>query len=299
MLLEAPRAFSGDGGVGAAGGASDNVVGIGISRRRHAGALTNEPVIAVYLASDLPPEHVSEMVPLAFEAVPVEVVTSGRFTAQGERDRQRPVSSGISASHHLGGSGTLGFAARWGSQACIVSNNHVFALSNSAARGDHIMQPSPDDGGGDGDVIGELGPWVELDFAGGVNRVDAALACVDEALLSVDPKTVRLDVGSIEAVVGTEVKKTGRTTRTTRGVIVDASARVNVGYVHGTIALVDQVLVRGLDNRLFSDRGDSGSLVLDRGSSQPVGLLCGGSPAISIVNPIRHVLDDLGVSWMS
>jgi hypothetical protein len=45
----------------------------------------------------------------------------------------------------------------------------------------------------------------------------------------------------------------------------------------------------------FSDAGDSGSLIVERKSKRPVGLLFGGSLSHTIANYIGDVLQELGV----
>ena len=52
----------------------------------------------------------------------------------------------------------------------------------------------------------------------------------------------------------------------------------------------------GLDGTLFSGDGDSGALIVERGSNAAVGLLIGGSGDCTIANHIDDVLESLNVS---
>ena len=69
------------------------------------------------------------------------------------------------------------------------------------------------------------------------------------------------------------------------------NATVNVGYGGGKVAkFVNQIITTDM-----SAGGDSGSLVLDW-QNRPVGLLFAGGGSDTFANPIRPVLDLLGVS---
>ncbi len=91
------------------------------------------------------------------------------------------------------------------------------------------------------------------------------------------------------------VQKTGRTTGYTRGVIRDISATMKITYDVGVVTFSDQVLIDGVGGA-FSAAGDSGSLIVDRKTKQPVALLFAGSPSQTIANHIDDVLSALGVS---
>jgi hypothetical protein len=59
---------------------------------------------------------------------------------------------------------------------------------------------------------------------------------------------------------------------------------------------VNQIKIRGPKGR-FSDNGDSGSLVLDALSLQPIGLLFAGTKGgLSLCNNITDVMSALGIS---
>lgn len=65
---------------------------------------------------------------------------------------------------------------------CILSNNHVLAITNAASVGDHILQPSPADGTNSitPTRIATLSDFEPLTFGSAVNRMDAAIAALDD-----------------------------------------------------------------------------------------------------------------------
>lgn len=279
----------------------ENIVGVGLSERVSAGRPIGEPGISVYVVRKAPPDHVEPqaLVPKDYEGIATDVIESGEFAAFTERGRHRPAPPGVSIGHGAtNDAGTLGFLAKRNGDLFIVSNNHVLARENQATQGDAILQPGVLDGGGKGDEVAVLDSWVSLDFANSPNRVDAAMATIDDGLASDRPYNGGpLILTPTQAVLNASVRKCGRTTGLTRGLITDVSAAIKVGYGTGTALLTDQVLIKGVGAIPFSERGDSGSLVVDGSSDQPVALVCGGSVRFTVANRIDEVLNGLGVSF--
>ncbi len=233
----------------------------------------------------------------------LEARVTGRIRAPRRRassspfkSRVRPLEAGYSAGHHAITVGTLGaFVEDERGRLHALSNNHVFANSNDAARGDDILQPGRSDRGRRGaDAVLKLSRFVRIKSRG--NKVDAALA---RPIDGVEPSS--LDLPKIGAVAGwwterptvREVQKVGRTTGYTKGLITALALRnLPVDY-DGFVAYFDDVLeVRGTHPRppMFCDGGDSGSLVVDR-DNYAVGLLfAGDDDGITFVNPIAEVL---------
>ena len=95
------------------------------------------------------------------------------------------------------------------------------------------------------------------------------------------------------------VCKMGRTTGFTTGTI---SALYWDGYISyppintGLFWFENQIKIKGDKGRPFSDSGDSGSLVLDALSLQPIGLHFAGLPGFSLCNHIGDVMSALGIS---
>lgn len=108
--------------------------------------------------------------------------------------------------------------------------------------------------------------------------------------------TVNKDIIT-DPAFGMKVKKSGRTTGTTKGSIQAVDVTVKVKYSKGMATFVNQILITPGG---FSDAGDSGSLIVEDVDSnpRPVGLLFAGSSTSTIANPISEVLSSLGVSMV-
>ena len=260
----------------------------------------------------------ASFLPQSFEGVAVVPEVVGPIYALGHapRDRadaltaddtnprnrfSRPVPIGVSSGQADVTAGTIGARATDGSRIFALSNNHVFANSNQARRGDAILQPGVADGGSNGDSFGTLHDFEEIRFCRGPlcgdNRIDAAIALTSsEDLGTATPSngygTPRS--GSTEASLGQKVQKYGRTTGHTRGRVTGINAVINVNYRTGVARFVDQIMIQS-SSGMFSTGGDSGSLIVTDGlgfsDRRPVGLLFAGSQTHTIANPIDLVLD--------
>ena len=286
---------------GSAGFGFENIVGVAAGERHTSGRPTGQAAVRVYVVVKVDPDKVDPvaLVPPAYEGLPTDVVESGEFVAGSQRGRFRPAPVGVSVGHFAGTAGTLGFVGRRDGGLVVVSNNHVLAQENQGKKGEAILQPGPVDGGRpDADAIAELADFLPLDFAGGPTPVDAATAATEAMLVAPQESCLGpLVLEPLEAQAGTIVRKCGRTTALTRGFVADMDATVRVRYPSGAVLLADQLSVKGLDGVLFSDHGDSGSLVVDELTRRPVGLLCAGSLNFTLVTPIGRVLEGLGLSF--
>jgi hypothetical protein len=226
----------------------------------------------------------------------------------------RPIDLGVSGgninsflNHHTACfSGTLGAEVHdRSSKQFILSNNHVIADLNTAKPGELIVQPglvdtnpactkTPDD------AVANFTRAIKLNFGGGKNTVDAALAAVLPG--DVDTNGEILNIGpiastTVSATIGLPVQKMGSATCVTTGTITSVGAKVNVTYPGGKKAkFIDQIFIAVQD---FGNPGDSGSLILTQDPCpQAVGLLFAGSAdhSLTIANPIGAVLNKLGVS---
>ncbi len=287
----------------------DGVVGTAVGL-----GLNGMPVVMVYMAR---PNVLG--VPASLEGVPVLSEVTGEFWALGDGPRSeegdsylnpterfpRPVPIGVSAGQPDVTAGTIGARVSDNSEIYALSNNHVFANRNDASKGDNILQPGRVDGGTDpSNAIGTLYDFEPLRFCGVLscpdNRIDAALALTSVDNLGTgtpengygEPRS-----GTTTATLGQAVQKYGRTTGLTTGTVSGINATINVNYNTGTVRFVDQILIS--DGR-FSQGGDSGSLVVTKGSGgedrKPVGLLFAGSNTNTIANPIDLVLERFGVA---
>lgn len=209
--------------------------------------------------------------------------------------------------------GTLGSLVQRNGTFYILSNNHVLARSDAASNGDAIIQPGLIDANCSASgttTVANLSQFVNLENSG--TNVDAALAqivsgTVDTAgnILSLgatatgttaDPGPPHAGNG-ITASVGENVAKSGRTTGLTCSSVGAINITTTISYQKGcstgatfSVTYTNQISVTGGN---FSSSGDSGSLIVDQGTADPVALLYGGSDTDSVGNPIADVLTAL------
>ncbi|MHC4337643.1 MAG: Nal1-like putative serine protease, partial [Planctomycetota bacterium] len=215
----------------------------------------------------------------------------------------QPVPIGVSTGNEGEcSSGTIGCRVKdTGGNVYALSNNHVYALENNAPIGSRVLQPGRYDAKPrcavkSGDVIGTLADYEPIDFAGGNNTVDAAIALTSTA--DVNNATPSNGYGKpksvpVAAIVGQAVQKYGRTTGLTKGNIYLVNATVDVGYDSGIARFVNQIIITPGS---FSGSGDSGSLVVTDPDRSPIGLLFAGSSTHTVANPIGPVLTRFGVT---
>ena len=182
---------------------------------------------------------------------------------------------------------------------CILSNNHVLAISNAASLGDDILQPGPADGSSSNTPtrIATLTDFEPLRFGSALNHMDAAIAALDDIDSAIpDIMTIGPPANPpIAPFLGQSVVKHGRTTGLTFGSVVDTSFDGNIHYQGSVAYFENQIVVVG-DAGPFSGRGDSGSLILDTSGPHPVGLLFAGDDSQAVANPIQSVLNRFGAT---
>ncbi len=310
-----------------------NVVATGVGYKISGGQQTADLSIVCSVVKKLSTAELSskDLVPETVDGIRTDVVETGRIRALQTRTiKHRPAPGGVSIGHRDITAGTLGCLVTKNGERLILSNNHVFANSNDAQRGDPILQPGPVDGGRlPDDLIAELLDFVPIVFTqpeppsqcptaravSGIlnvvcrmigsktryqivniqaqdNLIDAAIA---RPLRPGDVSNEILEIGTIQGVaaagLGTSVKKSGRTTALTTGQILQVDVTTSVQYGPGRIARFADQLMAGP----MSQGGDSGSAVLDD-NNQLVGLLFAGSDNTTIINRIQNVFTGLGVS---
>jgi len=265
-------------------------------------------------------------IPQKLDGVPVQIVVTGKFYAlapggkhgkppdkpdkppkpDGEKIDptarfDRPVPIGVSTGNEGECSaGTIGCRVTGGGNVYALSNNHVYALENEAPLDSEVLQPGLYDTDcvyDQTNSLGTLAAYVEIDFEGGVNYVDAAIALLEGKLGNATP-----DDGygtpkstTTTATLDQAVQKYGRTSSLTKGTITGTNVTVKVGYGSGTARFVNQIIVEA--RRPFIKSGDSGSLLVTDPDKEPVGLLFAGNPSgkYAIANPIDAVLEAFGV----
>ena len=192
--------------------------------------------------------------------------------------------------------GTFGAMVKTSRRVFILSNNHVLADENRMPVGSPIYQPALMDGGRiASDQIAELTRFIKL-RGNRYNKIDAAIAePLNKTLLHADVLHIGAPSGAAQAAIDMMVHKFGRTTSYTSGRITSIDTDVVVEYETGEFTFGNQIIIRGSNSTMFSDSGDSGSIILQRGTNASVGLLFGGSSSYTIANHIADVLRSLRV----
>jgi hypothetical protein len=209
----------------------------------------------------------------------------------------------------------------------LLSNNHVLARSDQASVGETIIQPGLIDnnctpyGEGSGTTpVATLMGWLKLSSS--ATNADAAIAAVDAGAVNTAGNILELGArqgnGRLAAAppgisstggkgetgaLNMSVAKSGRTTGLTCASISALNLDVQVAYYTNcaetkpylTKTYTNQVAISG---NQFSDAGDSGSLVVDTSTAEPVGLFFAGGIDESglsegVANPVADVLSEL------
>jgi hypothetical protein len=213
----------------------------------------------------------------------------------------RPVRIGTSTGHPHITAGTIACRVIRNGSFYALSNNHVYADENRAAFGDSTLQPGPYDGGQNPrDAIGTLADFQPIVFSRSAsNQIDAAIALCPSRML--DKSTPDGSYGApsratAAAWVGLAVKKHGRTTGLTFGQVAFVNVTISVVYGSGTARFINQIAITAVTPEIFSDGGDSGSLIVTQDGNNPVGLLFAASSSATFANPIDLVLSTLGIT---
>jgi len=284
-----------------------NLVGMGIGERRTAGKRTGEMCVKVFVAKKFPKGRIgtADRIPTAIGGIATDIEGVGyprKFQISQQR-RHRPVPGGVSVGLDFNAvdyqfAGTLGVVVSDRAnprRLYTLSNNHVLADENRVADGAGVVQPGTLDGGRNVDRVARLTRYVPLKFNNRRNWMDAAIAQLDRpasaarAILEIGPPT-----GDANPTLGLLVRKSGRTTGLTEGIVRVVSFDVfNIEYDQGMVRVDDVIVIEGTAGS-FSKQGDSGSAIVDP-KGRVVALLFAGSPQVTYAIPIRRVLRRLRV----
>lgn len=327
---------------GAIAAAGANVHAVGVGKKVVAGKATKQTCVRFYVAQKLPlsllaprdrlPEAIDGLATDVIETAPAfalgstvvkkppsksvrpaakrRSVTQQEDCSEARQSRQRPVVGGISVAHEDVTAGTLACfcrSTRSGDdpgQVLALSNNHVFADTNRALIGDDLLQPGPADGGQVTDRIATLQRFQEIAIDGQTpNRIDAAVGLLlPETESRAEVCTIGPLSGAERGVEGMEVRKHGRTTGYTEGVVTDESYDALVGmdaFDPSAVALfVDQLRIEVTPPySAIGLGGDSGSLIVNRAAPRAVGLFFAGpqSGVYGIANQMNDVMESLDI----
>lgn len=211
--------------------------------------------------------------------------------------------------------GTLGCLVRLGgdnAHSYILSNNHVVAGENRGLNDlDHIFQQGSAvfDAG---QVTATLRNFVQLQFSAFgatfengsalLNDVDAGIARIEPGIGSSNtflPIRTGLPspAGTAEPKSQDRVFKVGRTTGLTRGKITSFPTVVGpVDYNGKPVWFKNSLEIEGDNGSSFSDRGDSGAIIMKEATGEVVGLLYAGNGTQTYACPINLVLSALNCS---
>ncbi|MEU0877875.1 hypothetical protein ABZ345_04705 [Lentzea sp. NPDC005914] len=170
---------------------------------------------------------------------------------------------------------------------------HVGCVDDSWAVGDEFVHPSRVDGG-----IPGADQVAVLDRAALAGSVSAAGLRMGARPFRAEIVDIGAITGTAGATIGSTVRKRGRTTELTYGVIVstDATLRLDFGDGIGVRTLRDQIRVHSSER--FGDHGDSGAVLVDA-DNRVVGLYVAGSGSTGFANPIEPVLRQLDVELLT
>jgi hypothetical protein len=279
---------------------------------------TDEPVIRVYVDTKSDKVSDNDMIPKTIGGIKTDVIElKGTAVAHSQGQPDRTAYSDIQGGYNCGqiklyeengvrgiNNGTIGAIFtdnRLPTKRLIGSSYHVLAVDNSHrigdanSLGDPISQPS----GAPDRII------AHLDRAFLSRTIDAAAAVITDTTKTVSPRILGIDdvTGSasdeeVEAIWRERrtVRKSGVTTGTTNGTIVDLAKTMTIRYPFvGDWMMFDQLAISPNGSIIFSDGGDSGSCIVDD-SAKVVGLLLGGVGSISLANRISEVESQLRIS---
>ncbi|MEV6827927.1 hypothetical protein [Amycolatopsis sp. NPDC051102] len=292
--------------------ARPGVTGVDVGYKEVGGQRTDQVAIRVHVArktDDVPHE---ERIPEQIEGAVTDVVerryelhvTSVEIdvSAQADTTHYATLQGGISMGpsrvidNHIF-AGTLGAIVIDNATHAhaALTNFHVAAVDSGWHAGDRMVQPSRIDTG----VVpsDEFGAILRATLSG---NVDGAVISIDAGRASSCTVAEIGDVrGSKAAALGMAVRKRGRTTGLSYGTVDGIAATVNVDYGDGlgvhTLANQVSIAADTAHNAIFSDHGDSGSVIVDS-DGYVVGLLFAGAGASTVANPISAVLSELNIS---
>jgi hypothetical protein len=237
--------------------------------------------------------------PAALDGVPVEARYVGEVTAYA-KPGGGTVQCGTSTGNDLEcAAGTIGCVVIRGGAQYFLSNNHVFARENAAAIGERIDHPGRYDGHprcARTPILGTLADFQAISFSGS-NVIDCAIARPDPGVTYTCAEaggyTPTANVAA--AFIGQAVKKTGRTSGLTTGTVQAVNVTIQVQYSSGIATFTNQIMTPAN----FIRSGDSGSLMVEQGTNNPVGLCFAGGSGGSFENPIGPVLQKFSATVCS
>ncbi|WP_112275113.1 chymotrypsin family serine protease [Lentzea terrae] len=297
--------------------ARPGVIGVDIGEKYTAGRPTGKAAIVVYVCAKGPLHP--QQIPAEVGGVPTDVVAESIVLHRARLSQAEPV---VAERHPVlrGGisigparsfrvvppevekageyviAGTLGaFVVTKDTARKVLglTTFHVGCVDDSWSVGDEFVHPSRVDGGYPGaDQV------AVLDRAALAGAVSAAGLRMGARPFRAEVLDIGAITGAAKATIGSTVRKYGRTTGLTHGVIAstDATLKLDFGDGLGTRTLRDQIRVQSAER--FGDHGDSGAVLVDA-DNRVVGLYVAGSGSTGFANPVEPVLRQLDVELLT
>ncbi|MEF9951778.1 MAG: trypsin-like peptidase domain-containing protein [Clostridium sp.] len=281
-----------------------NVIGVASGYKVTNGMPTTTPCLAVFVKEKVEADQLNEneIIPTFYKGATTDVVATGEFTVDGLTDKVRPVQFGYS----IGISGLSGFFNS-GTGGCLVADksdptvryilgsNHVLVNDNVEPVGTTVLQPARPDAPLSAGKVAALSRYIPVLFMTPtdtpINYVDCAIAqltSIDMAVPNI--AFIGIPKGIDVPAVGMAVKKTGKTTGFTTGVVQYTAATVVISYSSTKQATFAQQII----TTKMSGPGDSGAALVNN-DNKVLGLLVGSTNNFSVYNPINEVLRVLSV----
>ncbi|UPK67482.1 S1 family peptidase [Chitinophaga filiformis] len=307
---------------------------VSIGLKEVKGQITDTLCIRIYVQEKKNNDQLAahEVLPSEINGIPTDVNVIPDFKACLDENIYRPLRGGIQITNRIVvqdpenfgneiAHGTLGCLAtdKETGKPVLLSNWHVM-MANNAKVGDRIYQPAP----AVPDINLSLLPYHPKDDVNAVgkivravinNKVDAAIAVVDYPRINGDAQYLNeinglclngrpeqnVILGQTAAIAGQTVFKVGVVSGRTEGRIVDINYPVTSFPIEGVNrTFTGQIAIQPLQPDMqFSDKGDSGSVIIDI-HNNIVGLLFASNghakPQITLANHISDVLEALNIS---
>jgi len=290
----------------------NNLMGLGVGLKHTNGKPTGDIAIRVFVRKKVAESRVSRnaLVKPFINGYPTDVVeigiprplsTGSSFAAPFPCGGVLIHNEGIKLTNGKFEAGTLGCLVQIGDALCLMTCNHVIANLNQARVGDPINV--------DGTTIATLFMAAPLLDPPSANTVDVAVAKIIPGTVSNSLVGLPLVPPATPDVLPNDiVKKSGAETQVRTGTVSDVHFESSVPYEFQGIDLGnnvtieknyifhDQFLVQSQPGPMFSEEGDSGSIVLND-DDQPIGLLfAGDGKGFTFVNPIKYIVASLGIT---
>ena len=143
-------------------------------------------------------------------------------------------------------------------------------------------------------IVGSKSRLIPMRIDQTANEADAAVA---KPLNDNDITDVIPDIGVVndtcDPELNMEVKKRGRTTGITTGIIQALNVTVQIGFGGGKTALFKNQIITGN----MSQPGDSACLLVESSTNKAVGLSLAGSDTTTVWSPIMRVMELMNINF--